>query len=297
LSLRTIQVPLPSGVVVPDNRVNLLLPQGYQEHPNLAYPVLYLLHGAGDSYASWAERTDLVELAGAFPLIIAMPDAGCRSRATWYSDWAEGSYQMETFLVSVLPGHLRRHYRVLEGSEAVAGLSMGGFGALSLAARHPGRFRAAAAYSGVLDTLWGAPESGELFSALNAEYGTPDARVWGEQSAARATWAAHNPTSLVERLRDVELFVSCGNGQPGGFAGDVADDASAYVMEAGLRDLNLSFLAAAEAAGLSCQTDLYPGGYHGWAYWQAANRWALPQVAAILGPPRPIGGRGLPGEE
>jgi diacylglycerol O-acyltransferase / trehalose O-mycolyltransferase len=283
-------VPLPAGLRVPDNRVNLLLPERYEPRGDLAYPVLYLLHGAGDTYSSWAEETDVTEVAAAFPLIVVMPDAGHQSSATWYSDWVDGTWQAETYITEVLPSYLAAHYRVLPARAALAGLSMGGFGALSLAARHPGRYVGAASFSGVLDTMWGAPGTGQLFSELNEEFGTPDGRVWGDQEAAAATWRQHNPADLVDRLGPVMLMVAAGEGVQGGFAGDVDDDANGYAMEQAIREMNLSFVAAAEGGGLRPQVDLYPGGYHGWPYWESGIRWALPQLAAILGPPRPVTG-------
>ena len=137
-------MPLPEGVRVPDNRVNLLLPVDYDDHPERAYPVLYLLHGAGDTYASWAERTGVAEVAAAFPIVVVMPDGGHQATATWYADWVDGTWQAETYLTEVLPRYLAEHYRLLPRRAAVAGLSMGGFGALSLAARYPGRYLGAA---------------------------------------------------------------------------------------------------------------------------------------------------------
>ncbi|HUZ44926.1 MAG TPA: alpha/beta hydrolase family protein [Acidimicrobiales bacterium] len=280
---------------MPDNRVNLILPEDYEARPDLAFPVLYLLHGAGDTYASWAESTNVVELASAFPILVVMPDAGRRSQATWYSDWAEGSWQAETYVAEVLPRYLAAHYRVSPGGAAIAGLSMGGFGAMSLAARHPGRYLAAASFSGVLDTMWGAPGTGELFAELNAEHGTPDQRVWGDQAADAEVWRAHNPTDLVDSLAGLELLVAAGTGTPGGPEGDIDDDGNGYGLEQGVRSMNESFVAALEKVGIPAQVDLYEGGYHGWPYWQAGIRWALPQLAAMLGPaipasaPAPVG--------
>lgn len=281
-------MPLPDGVRVPDRRVNLLLPEDYDDRPDLAYPVLYLLHGAGDTYSSWVENTDLVVLASAFPIVVVMPDGGHQLTATWYSDWADGTWQAETYLTQVLPRHLSAHYRVLPHRSAVAGLSMGGFGAMSLAARHPGRYLGAASFSGVLDTMWGAPGTGALFAEMNEEFGTPTPRVWGDQS--EGSWEGHNPTDLASRLAGLLLLVAAGEGKPGGFAGDDEQDGNGYGMEQAIREMNLCFQAALAAAGIAAQFDLYEGGYHGWPYWDAGIRWALPQLAAILGPPRPVTG-------
>ena len=281
-------MPLPDGVRVPDNRVNVLLPVGYDEHPELAYPVLYLLHGAGDTYSSWADQTTVAEVAAAFPIVVVMPDGGHQSTATWYSDWADGTWQAETYLTDVLPRYLASRFRLLPQSGAVAGLSMGGFGAMSLAARHRGRYLGAASFSGVLDTMWGAPGTGDLFAEMNEEFGTPTPRVWGAQ--ADGGWRRFNPTDLVAGLEGLVLLVAAGEGTRGGFAGEDEEDANGYGMEEAIRAMNVSFLEALAAVGIEAEVDLYDGGYHGWPYWDAGIRWALPQLAAILGAPQPVTG-------
>src|SRR5439155_841072 len=135
-------VPVPAGLVVPDSTVRVLLPTDYDGHRR--YPVLYLLHGAGDTFATWSENTDVVDFSAQFPVIIVMPDGGHDANAGWYSDWVDGSRQWETFHTSVLVRYVDRHFRTLGGGHrAVAGLSMGGFGAMSYAARHRGLYTAA----------------------------------------------------------------------------------------------------------------------------------------------------------
>lgn len=289
--LHTLTVPLPGQVVVPDNHIEVLLPDGYCRHPTWAYPVLYLLHGAGDTYRSWADRTDLVTWAPKLPVAIVLPDAGHGATATWYSDWATGAYQEESYLTSVLPSFVGRHFRVLARRRAVAGNSMGGFGALSLAARHPGMFEAAASFSGAVDTLYDAPLSGSIFARLNAVDGTPDARIWGDQTRDRATWAAHDPTLLAARLRGVRLFIASGTGARGGREGDVSNDPGAYAEEAGIHLMNESLIGALDRAGIPYQADLYPGGYHGWPYWSADLHRVLPRISAVLGPARTASGK------
>src|SRR5437764_6667091 len=58
-----VAVPSPSGLTVPDNHVRVVLPVGYRAHGHGGYPVLYLLHGAGDTYTTWTENTDLVQFS------------------------------------------------------------------------------------------------------------------------------------------------------------------------------------------------------------------------------------------
>src|SRR5438876_9887881 len=161
-----VAVPVPAGLIVPDSTVRILPPADYAT-TRARYPVLYLRHGAGDTYKTWTEQADVQEFSAQFPLIIVMPDAGHDSEAGWYSDWADGSRQWETFHTHVLVLYVDSHFRTLgRAHRAVAGLSMGGFGAMSYAARHRGLFRAAASFSGAVDTRYVEPASGVGFNVF-----------------------------------------------------------------------------------------------------------------------------------
>ena len=277
-----VAVPVPAGLVVPDSTVRILLPAGYAS-TRVRYPVLYLLHGAGDTYRTWTEQTDVEEFSAQFPLVIVMPDGGHDAEAGWYSDWADGSRQWETFHMRTLVRYVDRHFRVLRrGHRAVAGLSMGGFGAMSYAARHRGLFRAAASFSGAVDTRYVEPASGIGFNIFHDMFGTPDDRVWGNQVTSEATWREHNPTDRVADLRGVELFIATGTGTPGGPAGDDPSNPGGYFIEQVIFQLNLSFGRALDGAGVASHRDFYVGGYHGWPYWERELHWALPQIADVI---------------
>ncbi|MEY2475383.1 MAG: hypothetical protein QOG87_698, partial [Actinomycetota bacterium] len=277
-----VQVPVPAGLKVPESRVRVILPEGYADHPCRTYPVLYLLHGVGDTYRTWVENTDVVEFTSHLPVIVVMPDSGKNADAGWYSDWADGSRQWETFHMDVLPKYMDATFRTGgAGHRLIAGLSMGGFGTMSYAARQPGMIKAAASFSGAVDTMFGFPLSGPGFSALHAQFGTPDDRVWGNQLTDEANWRAHNPTDLVASLKGTALFIATGTGTPGGPAGDVPDNPDGYGIEAFIFQLNLSFARALTLAGVPFTSDFYPGGYHGWPYWERELHWAVPQMVPM----------------
>ena len=297
--LVTDTVPVPNDVKLPEggNLINVLLPPGYCDPANagLRYPVLYLLHGAGDTYQAWAQNTNLVsfyEKDLANPPIIVMPDAGANALAGWYSNWYDQEYQWERFHINVLQSYVNDTYRTLPHDIGIAGLSMGGFGAMSYAGRHPATsghpamFKVAASFSGALDMLYGAPATGVVFAQLHSQYGTPDDRVWGNQVTAYSNWEAHNPASLASKLKGTVVLLACGTGTPGGAYGDDPSNPGGYALENGVFQMNLSMARSLTLAGVPFQEHFYPGGYHGWVYWQADLHWALPIIDSVLGPPR-----------
>lgn len=113
------------------------------------FPVLYLLHGLSDDHSAWVRRTNIERYVAGMPLIVIMPD-GERS---WYTDAVSiPTSAFETFIVrdlvtfvdSIFPTRANRNGR------AIAGLSMGGYGAFKLALKHPDMFCAAVSFSGAL---------------------------------------------------------------------------------------------------------------------------------------------------
>jgi len=131
-----------------DRAYTVLLPVGYDRDTQRRYPVLYLLHGKSGDQTDWSTRAPLREAVGGTPLIVVMPDGD----DGWYVDWADGVHRYDGQIVRDLVPHVDATYRtraVREG-RAVAGLSMGGYGAWRLALAHPDLFASAASVSGAL---------------------------------------------------------------------------------------------------------------------------------------------------
>ena len=144
LSPRLTQYTATSSALGKATSIRVLLPQGYAADSARKYPVLLLLHGCCDDYRSWVDKGRAEQLTAPYPLIVVMPDGGS---AGWYSDpynaGAGGPPKYETYAFEELLPWVDATFRTT-GGRAVAGLSMGGFGALKYAARHPGVFQAAA---------------------------------------------------------------------------------------------------------------------------------------------------------
>jgi S-formylglutathione hydrolase FrmB len=127
--------------------VNVLLPDGWSR--KRAYPVLYLLHGHGDAFDSWAtpQNGDLLHIAAGFRGIVVMPEGG----RGWYTNWWAGPAWQTYHLDELIP-LVEKRLKIAPGraNHAVAGLSMGGEGAMYYASQRPGYFGAVASFSGVL---------------------------------------------------------------------------------------------------------------------------------------------------
>jgi S-formylglutathione hydrolase FrmB len=265
LSFRT---PAVNGIT----RVRVLLPRGYAQHRGRRYPVLYLLHGAIDNFSSWTDKGDAAQLTLAYPMIVVMPDSGPDGGYTnWYNGGRGGPPQWETYHIDQLLPWIDGHLRTIptRAERAIAGLSMGGYGAIDYAARHPDLFAAAASFSGALDTN----NPGDIAVTPPATY--------GPRSTEQLNWRARNPLDLARNLRGVNLTLRTGNGQPGGPFG------GGDVVETVVHQMNVAFHDRLQQLRIpSIWNDYGPGG-HDWPYWRRDLRQTLPWLLRRFEHPKP----------
>lgn len=132
----------------PDRSVSVYLPPSYAKEPNRRYPVIYMLHGFGDSDDKWFGRTkhwmnlppvlDNALKSGSKEMILVMPNAFTRFQNSGYSisavtgDW-------EQFIAKELVAFVDGRYRTLPSaaSRGLAGHSMGGYGTLRIGMKYP----------------------------------------------------------------------------------------------------------------------------------------------------------------
>lgn len=244
-------------------RANVLLPDGYT--PERRWPVLYLLHGIGDTHETWArdDRGRIAELAGGLGAIVVMPEAGRGFYTNWFNGGRRGDPGWERFYLDELIPLVEASFPVRRGRHhhAIAGLSMGGFGAAFLGGRRPDYFGSVAAFSGFVQH-----QRPEVEAGLQALGGPEYERIFGPQDGPYAT--GHNPTRLAANLAHTRVFVAAGNGiaEPGVQGGATAQTAGGAV-EAGLRVQNEEFVAALRDAGVDV-TYRPQGGVHDWPYWR-----------------------------
>jgi putative tributyrin esterase len=224
-------VSIPGSVPAPRTAV-VVLPAGY--HDSLRrYPVLYLLHGRGGGHLNWMQRTNLLAHTARLPVIVVLPDAG----NSWYTNsFARPDERFEEYVAREVPAFVDAHFRTLTYREAryVAGLSMGGYGALKLGLKYPGRFSLTGSFSG-------APLATDTaYHTLMDEFGPMG-------SAARAE------NDLLALVRDARVpagsyfYIDCGSGDE-------------------LLAENRAFIQAMSARPLAYEYHEVPG-THGWEFW------------------------------
>ena len=248
----------------PDRRLraNVLLPEGYD--PARDYPVLFLLHGAGDAYTSWAlpEKGAIAETAKDLDAIVVMPEGATAFYTDWFDSGERGAQRWETYYLEELIPLVERRFSVRPGRRwhAIAGLSMGGFGATFLGSRLPGYFGNVGAFSGALDIQ--DPGVQALFGGTDPSYQD----YWGPADGPYAE--GHNPAKLTGNLRASRVYVTTGDGTPEpGQPTSPAALTTGAGLEAGVKKLSDQYVAAARAEGVDV-TYSPEHGVHDWPYWR-----------------------------
>jgi len=234
---------VPSRILARSVRYCVVLPAAFDQNPDRRFPVLYFLHGLGDNEQSfihsgaWNLVEDMQEKAQLADFLIATPDGG----AGFYINSKDGASRYEDFLLQDFFPFIEKRYRVApgRGHRAIAGISMGGYGALHLAFSHPALFAAVAAHSPALIE--------KLPEFLGPTPNSPRSRVLGQVFGAPpdpAFWNSNSPIALARtaNLAGLKIYFDCGD----------HDD---YGFEAGTAALD----KALSARRISHEYHLYPG--------------------------------------
>jgi S-formylglutathione hydrolase FrmB len=291
---RLIDLTLSTPALAKPTHVRVLLPTGYRKDKPRRYPVLYLLHGAFDDYRSWTDKGAAESITAGRRVIVVMPDGG---QGGWYTDWVNrgqgGPPEWETFHIGQLIPWVDDRYRTTpsRGARAVAGLSMGGFGAMSYAARHPSRFSWAGSFSGAVDIVNYLPVAAIIGIEAPVDGGLPGDQ-FGDRILAEANWRAHNPWDLAANLRGMTLVIDTGNGQPG----PLDPPGKSYdPIEDGVHTMSVSFHERLASLGIPHTWNDYGPGTHSWPYWQRDLADGLPSMMKGFAKARRSAGKKLAG--
>ena len=131
-----------------DTGLTVVLPFDRAAVPETECPAIYLLHGHGENADVWTRMTSAERYANAYGVALVMPEV----QRSFYTDMAMGLSYF-TYVTEELPAACQRLFHISSRRENrfVAGLSMGGYGALKLGLRRPDLFAGCAGFSGCLD--------------------------------------------------------------------------------------------------------------------------------------------------
>jgi putative tributyrin esterase len=227
-----------------DTSMTVLLPQ--EQRGDSPPPVLYLLHGLTDDHTAWTRLTSIERYADDKGLAVVMPQV----HRSFYANETYG-LRFWDFLSDELPGVVERFFRVSTRREDtfVAGLSMGGYGAMKWALRQPELFAAAATLSGALDLAY--IQEFDLRPHMRALV----ARIFAGRPVGGGDDDLFHLLKTADSATLPALMLRCGT-------------------EDRLVEQNERFVAACAAAGVTLDADLGPGD-HEWAYWDAQIRSVL----------------------
>lgn len=209
---------LPSKLLARSVPYCVVLPGSFDADKTKHFPILYSLHGLGDNEqffvhsGLWNLVEDLRARGELKDFLIVTPDAD----ASFYINSKDGKNRYEDFLIQEFFPFIEKRYRASPGraNRAISGVSMGGYGALHLALRHPQLFSAVSAHSAALIET--------LPSFLGGSATSPRGRVLGHVFGAPpdpAFWNQNSPLVLAKtaNLAGLKIYFDCGDQDDYGF--------------------------------------------------------------------------------
>ena len=241
-----------SKLLARDLRYGVYLPASYNSSPGKKYPVLYFLHGLFEDETRWSTRGQTDQIMDRMiaegkigEFIVAIPFGG----TSFYTNMRDSSEKWEDAIVTEFVPMIESTYRVnaSRATRGISGTSMGGYGALKIAMKHPDLFGSASAHSAVLlQDLSAAKIAAGRLQRFQALFD----RIYGI-SQDLTYWEANNPMTLAKdtkKFNGLKLYFDCGT----------EDD---YGFDIGARQLDVLLTKT----GYPHETHLYPGP-HGWDY-------------------------------
>ena len=257
---------------------------------------LYILGGfAGPTNSSgwidWAHAQNIFvddNITKVFPL---------GGKASFFTDWDKPStsddgtqiYKWETFLSSELPAYLQSNFGVSPTNNAIAGMSMGGTGAMNLAAHHPNQFRQVSSFSGYLSTSTPFMRM-NIASAMLQNGGYKLNEMWTGDRIRQ-----NDPIKNPAAYRHTDVFISAGTGlwdPKDNFFANPVYSIGVMGMEVMSRMTTRHFERVLRKHGANPTVDYPMLGVHNWTNWRDALIKARPH---ILQATQSAAGRGVPG--
>lgn len=202
-----------SKILNMERKYAVYLPPDY-ETSERSYPVLYLLHGAGDDQSGWIQFGEVLQIADkaikegtSTAMIIVMPDANTGQRG--YTNDVKGNWRYEDFFFEEFLPFIEGKYRIRAEKRyrAVAGLSMGGGGSFYYALHRPDLFSAACPLSSSTGPLNREDTKNYIQRMGGTDAGQAEIDAWYEK---------YSVTEMVKNLPEegikaVRWYIDCGD--------------------------------------------------------------------------------------
>jgi len=274
-----------SSAVQNQTKYTAILPGNYDIDKNKSFPVVYLLHGYEGNYTTWITWSKLpVQLATEYQCIIILPDGG----NSWFVNWngqTDGKpHKWEDMIIKELIPFIDKHYRTIsnKNNRIIGGLSMGGFGSISIGLRNPGKFGFIFSISGDLNfcntikeelaedsVLYDSPQLLGYDTSVIADikgFATQTERTpKGKIFATVAQADAYNPFEIIKNADATTLpfiHIDCG------LSDDFINDAREFKEAVSRKTKGYSYLEM-------------PGGHHS-PYWGKAVRHVFLEIKQEL---------------
>jgi S-formylglutathione hydrolase FrmB len=245
-----------------------MLPSDYDTSRTSRYPVLYLLHGLTGHYNDWFSRTNVADYATQYRVIVVTPEGN----DSWYIDSATSpSQKYESYILKELIPDVQQRYRTIEAryARAIAGLSMGGYGAIKFGLKSPATF----AFAGSMSGAFGVTRFTEQ-----------DVGSAGWETSLKLFGPAGSDTRKQNDLFEIIKLLA---------ANRIAALPYFY-FDCGIEDSPLIFPYNRELAGLMSEKKIpheyrqLPGD-HSWGYWDRQIQEVLKIAIRTFGVRRPVG--------
>ena len=239
---RVIELTIDTPAFTTPTKVHVDLPNGYNDDPNRRWPTAYFLAGTQNTYRSFNSVIGGVALTETFPAIVISPNGDSGYWSDWYNRSNGGAPMYETYVIEQLIPLIDEYFRTEadRAHRAIAGVSMGGYGALMLAARHPDLFGSAASLSGTLNSNLVA--NAAAVSISPALQGGKLDDIYGPRLTQEIRWRGHNPADLAGNLNGIDLQVRTANARLNTRIGEnpFSADLISCLVEAGVHDSSVS---------------------------------------------------------
>ena len=168
--LAVVESKLQSSLLGREVSYRVIVPADYKRKKSERYPVIYLLHGLYGHFSNWTEKTDIATYASGYDFIIVTPEG---DDGWWTDSETVPNDRYESYIVRELIPEIDKTYRTIADRDhrIIAGLSMGGYGAIKFGLKYSDMFSLVGSFSGAFDATRRTEKTGNKYPSISVVYG------------------------------------------------------------------------------------------------------------------------------